>query len=161
MSYSRTRGEIVASGGYYLGAKGTETLVIGSLGFYAGAKGSEALVINTAGNVIRGVSSGQTVAFLAASTAQTMWAAMPYAGNVTAVYVIQATASRAAAYTVTHGSAGDVLASGTNTTGVAGLVSTLTLGTVAVTAGESILFARGVQGTTGDSYVTIVVNRTS
>jgi hypothetical protein len=37
----------------------------------------------------------------------------------------------------------------------------MTLGTVTVTAGQSISVLRGTQGTTGSSVVTIVVQRTS
>jgi len=144
MSYSRTRGEIVASGGYYVGAKGTETLVI-----------------NSAGQTVSGTLKTLQTTFLTSSAAQTLYAISPVAGNVTAVYVCTDTASVAAAYTIKHGSAGNTLASGTNTTGVAGLVSTLTLGTVAVTAGESISIARAAQGTAATSVVNIVIQRTS
>lgn len=135
--------------------------VSGIRGVGIGAKGSETLVIDSTGNVVSGAQSAIQASFGTASTAQTVYSIVPYAGTVTAVYVCNDTASRAAVYTVTHGSAGNVLATGTNTTGVAGLVSTLTLGTVTVTAGESLSVARGTQGSTGGGYVTIVIKRTS
>ncbi len=144
-NYSRTRGAIVASDGYYRGSKGSETLVISSAGF------------------VVGVTQPVTVTFLTSSAAQTLYTIMPFAGTVTAVYVASDTANISAAYTVVHGSAGDTLASVTQSTAasVAGFVSSMTLGTVAGTAGESIAVGRGVQGTASTSTVTIVMTRTS
>jgi len=141
-NYSRTRGALVASDGYYVGSKGTETAVIGS----AGAVLAQTPLV---------------AAFATASTAQTVYVIAPYAGNIVAAYVAADTASIAGTYTVKAGSAGSTLASGTQTSGVAGLVSSLTLGTVTVTAGQSISCLRAAQGTAAASALTIVIARTS
>jgi hypothetical protein len=133
MAYSRTRGEIVASGGFYVGRKNTETAVV----------------------------VGYPVTFASASTVQTVYTIVPNKGTVKAVYVCADAASQAAVYTVTHGSAGDVLATATATSGSAGTVSTLTLGTVACTAGEAISVTRASCGTTGVSTVTISLAQTA
>jgi hypothetical protein len=78
------------------------------------------------------------------------------------VYANQHVAARAATYTITVGSAGATLASGTTTTaGVAGAVTALTVTTTnAVAAGGSIGVARGVQGTDGAATITIVIIKT-
>lgn len=129
--------------------------------YSVGAKGSEVVVINSAGAVL--ANSAVNAIFSTASSAQTVYVIAPYAGNVSAIYVTSDAASISAAYTVKQGSAGTTIATGTQTTAasVAGSVTTLTLGTVAVTAGQSISVARGVQGTTSASYVTLCVIRTS
>jgi hypothetical protein len=133
-SYSRTRGAVVASEGFYVGSKGTETPAI---------------------------VTPLIASFASASTAQTVYVIAPYAGNVSSAYVAADTASVAGTYTVKAGSAGNTIASGTSTTGVAGLVSTLTLGTVAVTAGQSISCLRAASGTAGASVLTLNIARTS
>lgn len=99
--------------------------------------------------------------FLLDSAAQTNYAVAPVTGVVSAVYVVNHVANRGATYTITVGSAGTQIATGTAlSTGVAGAVTTLTLGTVAITAGGSIGVARGVTGTTGASSVVIVMVKT-
>lgn len=128
-------------------------------GFAVGAKGSETVVVNSSGAVL--AQAPLTVSFASASSAQTVYGIVPYAGTVTAVYVANDTASVVNSYTIKAGSAGNTIASGTATSGVAGLVSSLTLGTVTVTAGQSISFARATAGTTGSSTVTMVIVRTS
>lgn len=143
-SYSRTKGAIVAKDGFYVGSKGTETVVV-----------------NSAGNVVYGVGFPAAVSFANASTAQTLYTIAPVNGTVTAVYVCSDAAAQAAGYTIYHGSAGDVLASVTATSGSAGTVSTMTLGTVAVTAGESLACVRAACGTTGSSVVMINIKQTS
>lgn len=101
------------------------------------------------------------VTFLSDSTAQTVYTVSPITGNVSVGYINTHVAARAAAYTATVGSAGNVIASFTTaSTGVAGQVTTMTLGTVAVTAGGSIGVTRGVQGTAGASSVTLVIIKT-
>jgi len=146
MGYSRTKGAVVASDGFYVGAKGTE-----------------AQVISGAGKVTSGAAVPLVVSFLTSSAAQTLYAIAPFAGNVTAAYCAADTANISAAYTVKAGSAGDTIASVTQSTAasVAGFVTTMTLGTVAVTAGQSISVVRGTQGTAGTSAVTLVIERTS
>lgn len=108
----------------------------------------------------------QTIAvastFLLDSNAQTIFCTSPVAGTVTAVYVNNYVAARGATYTVTNGSAGVGIASGTVTTaGVAGAVTSLTLGTVAVSVGGSIGITRAAQGTTGAAQVTVVIRASS
>jgi hypothetical protein len=145
-NYSRTRGAVVAS-----------------QGFYTGSKGSETAVVSATGKVIAGTKSVVEVALASGSAAQTVYTIAPYAGTVTAVYVCNDTAARSAAFTVKAGSAGNTIASITTSTAatVAGNVETMTLGTVTVTAGQSISVARGTQGSTGSSAVSIVIERTS
>jgi hypothetical protein len=100
--------------------------------------------------------------FLLDSVAQTVYCVSPVAGNVVAAYVNNYVAARGAAYTVTNGSAGTGIASVTVTsTGVAGSVTSMTLGTVAVTVGSSIGITRAAQGTTGASQVTVVITASS
>lgn len=101
------------------------------------------------------------VTFLLDSTAQTTYTVSPVTGVVSAVYVNSFLAARGAAYTVTVGSAGTGIASATvASTGVAGQVTTMTLGTVAVSAGGSIGVTRAAQGTTGASMVSVVIVKT-
>lgn len=130
-------------------------------GFAVGAVGSETTVINGSG-VILGTTP-LVASFLTSSAAQTVYVIAPFAGNVTAAYCAADTANISAAYTIKAGSAGNTIASVTQSTAasVAGFVTAMTLGTVAVTAGQSISVARGVQGTAGTSGVTIVIARTS
>lgn len=144
MGYSRTKGAVVASDGFYVGAKGTESKVI-----------------SAAGEVMSRVAL--PVAIGSGSGAQTVYTIAPFAGTVKAVYVANDTAARSAAFTVAAGSAGDTIASITTSTAatVAGNVETMTLGTVTVTAGQSISVLRGTQGSTGSSVVTLVILRTA
>lgn len=107
------------------------------------------------------MSNSLEMTFLLDSTAQTVYCTSPVTGVVAACYVNNHIAARGATYTVQNGSAGVVIATATvASTGVAGSVTTMTLGTVAVTAGGSIGVLRGVQGTTGTSTVTIVIYKT-
>lgn len=134
----------------------------GSGGVYAvGAKGSETVVINSSGVVL--AQENLQLSFATASSAQTVYVIAPCAGNVTAVYCASDAANISAAYTLKAGSAGSTIASVTQSTAasVAGFVSSMTLGTVTVTAGQSLSLLRGVQGTTSASYVTIALTRTS
>lgn len=119
-------------------------------GYYVGKKNSETAL-----------GTPYVVSFSSASTAQTVYVISPVAGVLTAGYLCADTASIVAVYTVKAGSAGVVMASATQTSGVAGVVSTMTLGTVAVTAGMSISVARGVQGTTAASTVTLNILQTA
>lgn len=132
-------------------------------GFATGAKGSEVVVIDATGNVVTGVQAAQVISFLTSSAAQTLYTVAPFTGNVVAVYVASDTANISAAYTVKAGSAGNTIASVTQSTAasVAGFVTTMTLGTVAVTAGQSISVLRGVQGTASTSQVSITIQRTA
>lgn len=128
-----------------------------------GTAGYAVVSQGTAGNMtLAPLYHTQTVTFLATSAAQTIYCTSPVAGNVSAVYANQHVAARAATYTITVGSAGATLASGTTTTaGVAGAVTALTVTTTnAVAAGGSIGVARGVQGTDGAATITIVIIKT-
>lgn len=148
-SYTRYKdlsvGQGTVAGTYAVGGKGSEVTVINGTAVYAQAT--------------------LVASFASASTAQTVYVIAPYAGNVVAAYCATDTANISAAYTIKHGSAGTNIATGTQSTAasVAGFVTALTLSTAAVglTAGESISVARGVQGTTGASYVTVVIQRTA
>lgn len=146
MSYTRIKGATSTTDGYYVGAKGSETKVI-----------------DGNGNVVIGVQSDVVASFATASSAQTVYVIAPFNGNIIAAYCAADTANISAAYTVKAGSAGATAASVTQSTAasVAGFVSSMTLGTVAVTAGQSLSILRGVQGTTAASYVTVVIQRTS
>lgn len=108
----------------------------------------------------------QTIAvaatFLLDSAAQTVYCVSPVAGSVIAAYVNNFVAARGAAYTVANGSAGVTISTATvASTGVAGQVTSMTLGTVAVTVGGSIGVTRAAQGTTGAAQVTVVIKASS
>ena len=128
----------------------------------AGTAGYAVISTGTAGNMsFSPMYSTQVASFLLDSTAQTVFVTSPVTGIVSAVYANTHLAARGSTYAVTVGSAGATIASATvASTGVAGQVTTMTLGTVAVTAGGSIGIARGVQGTTGASTVTVVIIKT-
>jgi hypothetical protein len=100
-----------------------------------------------------------TMVFSSASTDATVYCASPVTGSVASVYVANYSSARTGVYTVRNGSAGVVIATGTATSGVAGSISTLTLGTVAVTAGVSIGITRATMGSDGQSSVTILFNK--
>ena len=147
-SYSRTKGAIVASQGYYVGAKGTETVVISSTG------------IPTNNTIPMVVATGS------GSAAQTIFFVAPAAGYVGTAYVISDTADRSAAITVSAGSstAATTLASVTTPTGSSAVtvVTSLTAVTSAtVTAGQLCSVTRAVQGTTGTNTLTINFVRTA
>lgn len=126
-----------------------------------GAKGSEVPVILGSGLVLS--QEPLAVSFLTSSAAQTLYAISPINGNVVAAYAASDTANISAAYTVKAGSAGNTIASVTQSTAasVAGFVTAMTLGTVAVTVGQSISVLRGVQGTASTSQVVLLIARTS
>lgn len=137
------------------GGTGTD-LSVGTAGYAVVSTG-------TAGNmVLAPIYSSVEVTFLADSAAQTVYTVSPVTGILSAAYVNTHVAARAASFTATIGSAGSTIASvSTASTGVAGQVTTMTLGTtVAVTAGGSIGIVRGVQGTVGASSVTLVIIKT-
>jgi len=128
---TRFKGLGAQSDGYFCGAKNTETPMVESI----------------------------AVTFLNASTAQTIYAIVPAAGNVTGVSIVSDTATvGTATYTVKHGSAGVNIATALATTGVAGYVSAIALSTggTAVTAGEGISITRSACVTTNIS--TCIVN---
>jgi len=141
-SYSRTKGAVVASQGFYVGSKGTETLVISSAGIAQNI--GYPIVVSTASG-----SAAQTIAFVA-----------PCAGYVGSAYVISDTADRSAAITVSAGSstAATTLASVTTPTGSSAVtvVTSLTAVTSAtVTKGQYCTVTRAVQGSTGTNQLTI------
>lgn len=145
--------------------------LVSQVSIAAGGTGAD-LSVGTAGYAIisQGTASAFTYSpiyaivantFLLDSSAQTVYCVSPVTGVVLAAYVNNFVAARGAAYTVQNGSAGVVIATGTvASTGVAGQVLTMTLGTVAVTAGGSIGLTRAAQGTTGASMVTVVIAKT-
>lgn len=156
-SYTRYRDISVqgtgTNGSYAVGKKGSEVVVIAQAG----------TAVTVTGTVVVGETVTLAASFASSSAAQTVYVIAPCAGNITAAYCAADTANLSAAYTVKAGSAGNTAASVTQSTAasVAGFVTSMTLGTVAVTAGQSFSVARGVQGTTGASYVTIAIQRTS
>jgi hypothetical protein len=118
----------------------------------------------SAGQVIGDVWS-QTVSFSTASTAQTVCAGSPpdWATDLVGAFVTVGSVSAiVAAYTVQGGSAGTVhVSSENNGSGVAYSKSSLTIDTAAITTTAGITVTRGVQGTAGDSYLTLIYKRTA
>jgi hypothetical protein len=140
-------------------------------GLYVGTKGNEVILATSAGvltptAVTSGVKTSERVTLSSSSAADTAYAIIPIAGNITAVYSTNTVADiKGIVWGLTHGSAGATAASVTTTTAanVIGTVTTWTLssGSVAVTAGESVCVTRATTGTATANVVTIVVNRTS
>ncbi len=149
MGYSRTKGAVVASDGFYVGAKNTETLVITSAGVVQ--KGTRVAV--------------PTVTFTTVSAEQVAFVVAPVTGYVAAAYIMNQTADRSAAFVISAGSssASSAMATATTPTGTSAVtvVTTMTPTTVAVTAGQLFSVTRGVQATTGASTVNITLLQTS
>ena len=146
MSYSRTKGEIVASGGYYVGSKG-----------------SEKQVVNSSGVMTYGVGFPVIVTFAEDSAAHTTYVSCPVTGTVQSVNFVQGTAVITTTVTVKAGSAGTNIATATMTSvavGIAGAVALSTGGT-GVTAGQVIGVARTAQATVGGNAVTINILQTA
>ena len=146
MSYSRTKGEVVASGG-----------------FYVGSKGSDRQVINSSGLLKYGVGFPIIVTFAEDSAAHTTYVACPVTGTVDSVTFVQGTAIITTAVTVKAGSAGTNIATATMTSvaiGIAGAVALSTGGT-GVTAGQVIGVARTAQATVGGNSVLINITQTA
>lgn len=103
------------------------------------------------------------VYFGVSSAAQVLVTGVPFAGNIIGAYVtIGSVSAVAAAYTVRVGSAGSVaVASVANTITNSGAQEGLTTTTTAITTANGITATRGVQGTTGDSTLLVLVRRTS
>ena len=109
----------------------------------------------------------ETVAFSTASTAQTVIAGSPpdWATDLVGAFVtIGSVSAIVAAYTVRAGSAGTVYVSSENNG--AGIINygkdaNLTIDTATVSTTSGIQCVRGVQGTAGDSYLTLVFRRTA
>ena len=121
------------------------------------------LFTNDAQGVIGGVYA-VNVQFLAASTLQIMAVAAPdFAANLVGAWVTVGSVSAiVAAYTVQGGSAGTVhVSSENNTTGVAYSKSSLAIDTPGITTTAGISVTRGVQGTAGESFVTLLFRRTA
>ncbi len=121
------------------------------------------LFVNDGSGVIGGVYA-VNVQFLAASTAQIMAVAPPdYAASLVGAWVtVGSVSALVAAYTVQGGSAGTVhVSSENNTTGVAFSKSSLLIDIAAVTTTAGLQITRGVQGTAGESYLTLLFRRTS
>jgi hypothetical protein len=128
----------------------------------AGTAGYAVVSQGTAGNMtLAPLYHTISATLLSDSAAQTIYCISPVTGIVTAGYVCGYDAARGATYTVRLGSAGVTIASASvPTSGVAGAVSTMVLGTVAVTAGASLSVARTAQGTTGAAIVSLVIIKT-
>lgn len=128
--------------------------------------------VSVSGNIISGGTVvgdiwTMTVAFSTASTAQTVVAGSPpdWATDLVGAFVTMGSVSAVvAAYTVRGGSAGTVHVSSENNG--AGLINYgkdagLTIDTATVGTASGIQCVRGVQGTAGDSYLTLVFRRTA
>ena len=146
--------ELVAEVPMAAGGTGSD-LSTGTAGYAVCSQG-------TAGNMsLQPVKSAVAVTFAADSAAQTVYTIVPVEGVISEAYIATALAGRGAAFTVRAGSAGNVLASLTTTTATTeGGVSTMTLGTVAVTTGSSIGITRAAQGSTGGATVSVVIIKT-
>lgn len=118
----------------------------------------------SAGAVIGDIWSG-TVSFTTASAAQTVCAGSPpdWATDLVGAFVTVGSVSAiVAAYTVQGGSAGTVhVSSENNTAGVTYSKSSLAIDTAGITTTAGIQCIRGVQGTAGDSYLTLIFKRTA
>ena len=100
--------------------------------------------------------------FGSASAAESVYVPAPFNGNIINAQVVVVTSARVAAYTVRQGSAGTVsVASQSNTTGVAGSKSSLTIASAAVTTASGLLFTRGAQGSTGVTTLSLTIQRTA
>lgn len=110
---------------------------------------------------------GQVVAvpvfFGTGSAAQVIAAAVPFNGNIVGAFVtIGSVSAVAAAYTVRVGSAGSVaVASVSNTITTAYAGESLTTTTTAFTTANGIQVTRGVQGTAGDTSLTLLLQKTA
>lgn len=146
MSYSRTRGEVVASGG-----------------FYVGSKGSERKVIDGSGSVTYGVRVPVIATFVSDSAAQTVYVSCPVTGTVGDVAFVQGTAIVTTTVTVKAGSAGTNIATATMTSVAIGIAAAVALSTggTAVTKGQVIGIARTAQATVGGNSVTVNIVQTA
>lgn len=106
-----------------------------------------------------------TIAFSTASAAQTVCAGAPpdWANDLVGAFVTVGSVSAiVAAYTVQGGSAGTVhVSSENNGSGVAYSKSSLAIDTATITTTAGFQCVRGIQGTAGDSYLTLVFKRTA
>ena len=134
--------------------------------FVAGTASVTGAVIGASASFTSNSIAGETMLYTFAmgspSTAVVQYAPVAAAGAITAAFVVVgATITVTTGYTVAVGSAGAVaVATVVNTSGVAGGVTNLTTTLTAVTTANSIRVERAVQGTVGDTWLTVVVNRT-
>ena len=130
--------------------------VAGIDGVYKGAAGSEVQLDNK--NFV------MTFAFNILSAAQSVCAVMPYGGTLTNCYAAATNSAQSSSTTVVLGSAGTTLATvawaspGTMT---AAQIAAVTVATSTGTAGLIITAIRAATGTTGESTVTCVFDRTT
>jgi hypothetical protein len=103
------------------------------------------------------------IMFASSSAAQTLPVAIPFAANIISAFVTVGSVSAvAAAYTVQVGSAGSIaVASVSNTVTTSFANESLALTTVAVTSAVGVKVIRGVQGTAGETMLTLLLKRTS
>ena len=121
------------------------------------------LFVNDSSGVVGGVYA-VNVQFLAASTLQIMAVAPPdFAASLIGAWVTVGSVSAiVAAYTVQGGSAGTVhVSSENNVTGVAYSKSSLAIDTAGITTTAGLSVTRGVQGTAGESFMTLLFRRTA
>jgi len=132
--------------------------VCGVNGLYTGDYGSEVRMDEKQGLVVFTCAED--------SGAQVVTATVPISGTVVAAYGSLSVADINCDHTVTHGSAGDEIATVTSASpGVSGVALTLALSSTAsyltVTAGEVLVCNRSTTTTAGASSCTIVVSKTA
>lgn len=125
------------------------------------------LPANGDGNFYGDVFVGQVVTmpimFSSASTAQIVPAPAPFAGDIIGAFVTVGSVSAvSAAYTVQVGSAGSIaVASVANSVTTSYAREALALTTTGLTTANGIKVTRGVQGTAGETTLTLLLKRTS
>lgn len=121
------------------------------------------VTVSTATPGIVGELVALPVYFGTASTAQVVASGVPFAGQIIGTFVtIGSVSAVAAAYTVRVGSAGSIAVasvSNTITTSYAG--ESLTTTKTAFTTANGIQVTRGVQGTAGDTSLTLLLQKTA
>jgi hypothetical protein len=127
-----------------------------------GTSGYAVISQGTAGNMaLAPLYHPVSVTFGSASDAATTYCISPVTGVVSAGYVCGVVANRGATYTAKLGSVGaTIMSASVPSTGVAGAVTTMVAGELAVTAGASISVARTGQGTGGESVVSLIIVKT-
>lgn len=158
------RRNIMAKSGAHLpNGLSTQTTSAQNTAAGAGALDCSTLYADTvnAGTVIGDLVS-MTFTMGSVSTARIVYGAVPITGNVVrASVVIGATVGVNTLHTFLLGSAGASITTVTSDSGTVGLVTTTTTITnPSVTVGDSIECTRAVQGTAGDTWATIVIQKT-
>ena len=127
--------------------------VSGENGVFKGAKGSE-VEISSKNEVL-------LFSFLDSSAAQTMYNVVPYAANIVDCYTVSLNTVTTSSVVCKVGSAGTTLVTAAHASpGTIGVAQTSSITSAAVTVGSTISAVRGVTGSTGASYVALVLTKT-